>query len=66
MKRALLLAGIAVFAAACATPHEDQVTYDRPDLVGPMGYTGATGPQGAQGPTGPTGEFWLCIERSSG
>ena len=47
MRRMLLLAGIAVFAAACATPHEDRITYDRPDLVGPTGFTGPTGPPGA-------------------
>jgi outer membrane protein OmpA-like peptidoglycan-associated protein len=52
MRRALFLAAIAVFAAACANPHQDRISHVGPDLVGPPGYRGAD-PQAAQGPTGP-------------
>ena len=63
MKRALLLAAIAVFAAACATPHQDRVGYDRPDLAGPTGYAGPADSRGAQSPTGPAGLPGYASER---
>ena len=66
MRRALLLAAIAVFAAACAIPHQDHVGYDRPDLVGPTDYAGAADPRGAQSPTGPAGEPGYASERRTG
>jgi outer membrane protein OmpA-like peptidoglycan-associated protein len=61
MKRALLLAAIAVFAAACATPHQDRVTYATPaDPHGAKRTTGATdqpvyAPEHRTGKNGPAG-----------
>ena len=66
MKRTLLLAGIAVFAAACATAPQERVSYDRPELVGPTGYTGPTGPPGAQGPRGPDGQPGYALQGPAG
>jgi outer membrane protein OmpA-like peptidoglycan-associated protein len=51
MRRALFLAAIAVFAAACANPHQDRISYAGPNLVDPAGYAGA-GLQSAQAATG--------------
>jgi len=53
MRRALFLAAVAVFAAACATPHQVSISSAGPDLVGSAGYAGA-GRQTAQTPTGLT------------
>ena len=66
MKRALLLAAIAVFAAACATSHQDRVGYDRPDLAGPTDHAGAADPRGAQSPTGPAGQPGYASEGRTG
>jgi outer membrane protein OmpA-like peptidoglycan-associated protein len=66
MTRALLLATIAAFAAACAMPHQDRAGYDRPDIVSANGYAGATGPHGAKGPTGLASEPGYASEHRTG
>src|SRR5690242_13561829 len=63
MRRALLLAAVAVFAAACAIPHQDRVSYDRSDFVRTTGYPGLTDPLGAHVPTGPTDQPGYAAER---
>jgi len=55
MKRALLLGAVAVFAAACAIPHQDQFGFDRSDRVSSIGHS-ATESRRAQDPTDPAGQ----------
>jgi outer membrane protein OmpA-like peptidoglycan-associated protein len=60
MKRALLLAGIVLFAASCSTMSGDtsRKVYGPPGpagVAGPPGSGGPSGPAGVRGPAGPAG-----------
>ena len=55
MRCALLLGAVAVFAAACAIPHQDRFGFDRSDGVRSTGYSGNDFKR-AQDPTSPAGQ----------
>jgi len=65
MRRALLLGAVAVFAAACAIPHQDRLGLDRSDRVSPIGHS-ATDSRRAQDPTHSGGQAGYAAQGTAG
>jgi len=67
MKRPLLLAVIATFAAGCSTMEPSQQVSSEPrSLVGPRGADGPAGPDGMRGPVGATGAMGAPLAGPAG
>ncbi len=65
MRRALLLGAVAVFAAACAIPHQDRFGFDPSDRVSSIGHSAANSRR-AQDPTDPVAQAGYAAQGSAG